>query len=147
MDKKRLIKYEKILHVQERQLDLIKQQIGTQRFLIAQLIQRREELQRQQFEIGTGVNLTADAASLMQQCSLVLLDLQQEINRVKTEIANADEKLDHFLRAFRSANQKLKSWEKLVEQESGRVVSAELLKEMHVADERYLATRFAGVKR
>ena len=97
--------------------------------------------------VATQFRMSSDATMFNQQCDVALIEIQRKINSVKMDIATADEKLDHLLHTFRESNKQLKSWEKLVEQETEKAVSAELLKEMHLADERYLATQFAGGQR
>lgn len=147
MSKNRLVKYEKILHFQQQQMDLLKQQIGSQRLLIQQLGQTRTDLEEELANVGTQFRLTPDATMFNQQCEYALIEIQKKINAIKTEIACADENLDHLLHTFREANKQLKSWEKLAEQEAERAASAAMLREMHLADERYLATQFAGGQR
>ena len=70
--------------------------------------------------------VTADAAMYHEQINLTMVTIQRKINAARIEIATADEKLDHLLHTFREQNKQLKSWEKLVEQETDRQTSAAL---------------------
>lgn len=144
MSKNRLIKYERILKFQQQQLDLIKQQIGSQRQLIDQLTGQRDGLEDEMSTVSSQFPVSADAAMYHEQINLAMVTIQRKIKATRIEIATADEKLDHLLHSFREQNKQLKSWEKLVEQESDRQSSAARQVEMHLADERYLASQFVG---
>lgn len=144
MSKNRLIKYERILKFQQQQLDLIKQQIGSQRQLIDQLTQHRIELEDELTEVAGQFPKASSSPMYYEQISLTMVSVQKKINAARIEIASADEKLDHLLHTFREQNKQLKSWEKLVERETDRQSSAARLVDMHLADERFLANQFVG---
>ena len=147
MSRNRLIKYGRILKFQQQQLDLVKQQIGAQRQLISQLRGHRVNLEKELSNVAGQFEVNAAATMYHQQINLSMVAIQRKINAARIEIATADEKLDHLLHTFREQNKQLKSWEKLVEQETNRQTSAARAAEMHSADERYLASQFVGDQR
>ena len=144
MTKKRLNKYERIVKFQQQKLDLLKQQIGAQRQLIDQLNGQRDGMNEELKNVAGQFPVTADAAMYHEQANLTMVAIQRKINAIRIEIASADEKLDHLLHTFREQNKQLKSWEKLVEQESERQAAAARRAEMNIADEQYLASQFVG---
>ncbi len=147
MSRNRLIKYGRILNFQQQQLDLVKQQIGAQRQLISQLTGNRVNLENELTNVAEQFEVNVTATMYHQQINLSMVAIQRKINSARIEIATAEEKLDHLLHTFREQNKQLKSWEKLVEQETNRQISATLAAELHSADERYLATQFGGVQK
>ena len=144
MSQNRIVKYEKMLHFQEKRLDQLKQKLAVQRNLIDDLHRQRQSLIEELAQVGSQTNSGGNAITLHQQCELAMTQLQRQINGKKIEIATADEKLDYLLHTYREQDQQRKSWEKLVEQQSASIKSAVLLLEMQQADERYLLTDFVG---
>lgn len=144
MSQNRIVKYEKMLHFQEKKLDQLKQKLAVQRNLIDDLHRQRQSLIEELAQVGSQTNSGGNAIMLHQQCELAMTQLQRQINGKKIEIATADEKLDYLLHTYREQDQQRKSWEKLVEQQSASIKSAVLLLEMQQADERYLLTDFVG---
>lgn len=144
MNQNRSVKYEKMLHFQEKRLDQLKQKLAVQRNLIDDLHRQRQSLIEELAQVGSQTNSGGNAITLHQQCELAMTQLQRQINGKKIEIATADEKLDYLLHTYREQDQQRKSWEKLVEQQSASIKSAVLLLEMQQADERYLLTDFVG---
>ncbi len=144
MSQNRIVKYEKMLHFQEKRLDQLKQRLAVQRNLIDDLHRQRQSLIEELAKVGSQTNSGGNALTLHQQCELAMTQLQRQINGKKIEIATADEKLDYLLHTYREQDQQRKSWEKLVEQQSASIKSAVLLLEMQQADERYLLTDFVG---
>ncbi len=144
MSQNRIVKYEKMLHFQEKRLDQLKQKLSAQRNLIDDLHRQRQSLIEEIAQVGSQTNTRGNAITLHQQCELAMAQLQRQINGKKIEIATADEKLDYLLHTYREQDQQRKSWEKLVEQQSASIKSAVLLLEMQQADERYLLTDFVG---
>ncbi len=143
MSRNRLVKYEKVLHFQQQQLNLIKQQIGSQRQLIDQLDQQKTNLENELTNIASQFRVEPESAMLNLQCDQAMIAVQRKINAAKTEVATANERLDFLLHTFREKNKDLKSWEKLVNQESDKAVSDFWKREMLEADENYLSTHFA----
>ena len=144
MSQNRIVKYEKMLHFQEKKLDQLKQKLAVQRNLIEDLHRQRQSLIEELAQVGSQTNSGGNAIMLHQQCELAMTQLQRQIKGKKIEIATADEKLDYLLHTYREQDQQRKSWEKLVEQQSASIKSAVLLLEMQQADERYLLTDFVG---
>jgi flagellar export protein FliJ len=148
MSRNRLVKYGKVLKFQQQQLNLIKQQIGSQNQLIDQLDQQKLQLENELVNIASQFRTDPKSAMLNLQCDQAMIAVQRKINFAKTEVATANERLDFLLHTFREKNKDLKSWEKLVQQESDKAVFARAKSEMLAADENYLSTHFAvGVAR
>jgi hypothetical protein len=147
MNKNRIKKYEQIHKFQQQKMDLNKQQLAAQNQLIArlelQLMETRQEMEHVEAQFSENSN----ALTFSQQCDLAMMAIQRKINGHKLDLANANEKLDHLLHEYREQEIRLKSWEKLIQQEAQKIQSAILLAEIQTADQRYLATQFSGEQR
>lgn len=142
MNSPRIKKYGRLYKFQQQKFDLLKQQLAAQQAELSELNGQLKKLMSDQVQVQDQRTIEANSLMFYQQIELASVDIQRRINRKKIEIATADEKLDHLLHTFREQNQKLKSSEKLIEQETKKLQATRLLIEMLAADERYLATHF-----
>jgi chromosome segregation ATPase len=137
-------KFQRMRNFQLKRLEFVKQQLTAQQQFRAQLNCRQAELLNQLQQLHQPIGQSSNVLHIHQQTELALIELQRKINNIKTEIATADEKLDHLLHTYREQDQQLKSWEKLLEQEATKIASSLRLIDANQADDRYLATHFVG---
>jgi flagellar biosynthesis chaperone FliJ len=126
---------------QNNKLDILKQQMAIANSKINSLNIEHEELAtllqhtaRQTLKVQTIANL--------QQVELAMCEIQRQINRNRTELAAAVQAFEILRDAYLEQDRRLQSWEKLVEQETDKQISADNQAEILQADENYLITRF-----
>jgi flagellar biosynthesis chaperone FliJ len=147
MNQNRMGKFERMLHYQSNQVDLLQQQIASQQASISRLNEELAILKRHLETAQTGNDLGTESLASLQQRELSILEMAKRVKLKKSQIATAQEQLDHLWHRFKEEDRRLKGWEKLVERESSKQVSFVRNLEQRQADELFLLSKFAGEHR
>ncbi len=139
-------KFERMVKFQKNKLDKLKQQMAREQSTINGLNIEYEKL-AVLFEETTQQNTTLQAIASLQQIELALSEIQKRIKKNRQELAARVETFQFLRDAYLEQDRTLKSWEKLVEQETDKKMSAENRIEMQQADETYLITRHGSDQR
>ncbi|MEQ1906685.1 MAG: flagellar FliJ family protein [Pirellulaceae bacterium] len=138
---RKIHKFERMVKFQNNKLDILKQQMASANSKINSLNVEHEKLVTLLQETARQ-NLAVQTIAILQQIELAMCEIQKQINHNRTELAAAAQAFKMLRDAYLAQDRKLKSWEKLVEQETEKQISANNRTEIKQADETYLITRF-----
>ncbi len=140
MSQQRLAKFRKLQHLTEQQLDLILLELAAKRTELDQLHRLRQELQTDLTRIQS-CQVNDRGVTTSRQLAFRQLELTQDkITHFAKEISTVEQQLHQIIRRYQEQNSKLKSWQKLVDKEAGRVLQEQTKQEFDNADERFLST-------
>ena len=136
-------KFERMVKFQNNKLDILKQKMAVKQTEINCLNSEYEQLTT--FLQETSNQGSANhSVNTLQQIEWAMIEIQRKVNGNRKELVTANESFHNLLQEFWDQDRRLKSWEKLVDQESIKTLSANNRLEMRHADETYLITRFVG---
>jgi flagellar biosynthesis chaperone FliJ len=138
---RKIHKFERMVKFQNNKLDILKQQMASTQSKINSLNVEHEKLTTL-LQDTARQNLKVQTIANLQQIELAMCEIQKQINHNRMELTAAVQSFEMLRDAYLEQDRRLKSWEKLVEQETDKQMSADNRAEILRADENYLITRF-----
>ncbi len=143
-NKKRLLKFQKIVALGQRQLDLIQLELAQKQSERTRLNEKAEQFEAELGDIQNQPCNTLELTSSRQLAAQLMLGLQKRINELHSEINILGNEIQEVLKRFQQQNTKVKSWEKLVDRMRDSIREEDDKRELVIADDRYLATTPPG---
>ena len=138
--KNKIAKYQKILDLNSRQLDLIQLELANKKKELNDLSRVVSQLRFDLAEIQNKQTHHFNLNAYRQIGSQLMISKQQKINEQLAKIDEAKLEVAEIGDRLSQQNIKVKTWEKVIEKEQVKQRDSETKKEMNLADDRYLAT-------
>lgn len=146
MNRKRLRQFEKLRDLAGKQLDQIRLELAMRRQDLERVHRDRESMKVELDQTTVGDSLS-DCLTCYQLSNQRMMRLQHEMNQQAERIRQIEEEINQILLRYKTQQSKLKSWEKLVERTTNQWKAQEQKIEFDQADERFLSSSAAGVKK
>ncbi len=144
MGNRRINRLRKILNFQLNQLELLKNELKLQSRAIQELIAEQANLNHEIQIINQQIVEGSQLLESFQQgvCSMSVIN--RRLANTQNELVTAREKQLEIIRRYRAQRVRCTSWENLLDREVSRFRAENSRREMRLADETYLLTKFLG---